>query len=133
VSSAVKAASVYFAGVFAIGFLLGTIRVLAIAPRVGELIAVCIELPIMIAASWLICRWSLRRFAVSAAPEQRIAMGAIAFAMLMTAEFCMAVFAFDQRPSGYAADLQSTAGMVGFGGQVLFGLLPLLLNVRRDS
>jgi hypothetical protein len=42
----------YFAGVFAVGFLLGTVCTLWLAPAVGEVAAVAIELPVIIGASW---------------------------------------------------------------------------------
>jgi hypothetical protein len=38
-----KAGAEYFAAVFAAGFLMGTIRTIAIAPRIGELYAVVAE------------------------------------------------------------------------------------------
>jgi hypothetical protein len=41
----------YFTGVFAVGFLLGTIRKLWLAPAIGDLAAVGVELPVMIGAS----------------------------------------------------------------------------------
>jgi hypothetical protein len=53
----VKAAIGYFAVVFGMGFLLGTLRVLHIAPRLGEEFAVLIELPLMLAISWVACSW----------------------------------------------------------------------------
>jgi hypothetical protein len=47
-SSAMKAGLVYFASVFAIGFVLGMIRVPILAPLFGDFIAVLIELPIIL-------------------------------------------------------------------------------------
>ena len=54
---ATKAGALYAIVVFSIGFILGTIRVLLVAPRQGETTAVIIEAPIMLAASWFVCRW----------------------------------------------------------------------------
>jgi len=42
----------YWAAVFLIGFVLGTLRVLFVAPSVGETAAVLAEMPFMLAASW---------------------------------------------------------------------------------
>ena len=56
----------YFAVVFAAGFVLGTLRVLVVAPHLGEIAAVVAELPIMLAVSWIICGWLLGRVALRA-------------------------------------------------------------------
>jgi hypothetical protein len=50
--------------IFVIGFILGTIRVLLLAPRLGKTTAVIIEAPIMLAASWFVCRWCVDRLDV---------------------------------------------------------------------
>ena len=54
---ATKAGALYANIVFLIGFILGTIRVLLLAPRLGETTAVIAEVPVMLAASWFVCRW----------------------------------------------------------------------------
>lgn len=53
----------YFALVFVLGFLLGTVRTLFVrdAPAAGRLLGVLIELPIMLSASWFLCRYVIRR------------------------------------------------------------------------
>jgi hypothetical protein len=61
---ATKAGALYAIIVFVIGFILGTIRVLLVAPRLGETTAVIIEAPIMLAASWFVCRWCVGRLSV---------------------------------------------------------------------
>ena len=96
-----KAAAGYFLAVFASGFGLGTVRVLLIAPRLGEIAAVSIELPLLLSISWLACGWSLRRFGVSGGWERRAVVGALAFALLMAAEFGLAVLAFGRTASGF--------------------------------
>uniref|UniRef100_UPI001969E8F8 hypothetical protein n=1 Tax=Sandarakinorhabdus rubra TaxID=2672568 RepID=UPI001969E8F8 len=74
----------YFAGVFAVGFALGTIRTLWLAPAIGELAAVAVELPVMLAASWWWCRRLLARRPLDTAG--RAVMGGTAFLWLMAAE-----------------------------------------------
>ena len=54
----------YFGIVFATGFALGTLRVLAVTPRLGENAAVLLELPIILTLSWVACRWLISRFDV---------------------------------------------------------------------
>src|SRR6185295_16425138 len=51
-----RLALAYFASVFFIGFVLGVIRTLWIAPRLGEHVAELVEMPVMVAASFLVAR-----------------------------------------------------------------------------
>ena len=52
---AVIAGSVYFLLLFAFGFLLGTVRVLLVIPYVGTLVATMLEVPVMLAAAYVVC------------------------------------------------------------------------------
>ena len=116
----------YFAIVFAAGFVLGTVRTLVLAPAVGPVAAVALELPVMLGLSWVACGWLVRRFAVPPAWPARLAMGAIAFALLMAAEAGLALLAFGQSPATYLAGLGSSAGLLGLAGQVAFALVPVV-------
>lgn len=89
-----QAGAAYFGALFALGFVLGTIRVLAVAPRLGELGAVALELPIMLLASWFACAWAVRRWSVPAATGARVLMGAWAFALLLGAETALGTIGF---------------------------------------
>jgi hypothetical protein len=57
VAKSAVAGAVYFLVVFLLGFGLGTIRVLFVAPRLGQTTAVLLETPLMLAASWTSCGW----------------------------------------------------------------------------
>lgn len=126
---AVFAGFAYFAIVFAAGFLLGTIRTLMLAPRVGETAAVLIELPAMLAISWVACGIVLRRLDVPAARAARFVMGALAFALLMAAEAALAA-AFGETPALYLQELQTPAGALGLAGQAAFAVIPLVRRAR---
>ena len=83
---ATKAGALYAIVVFSIGFILGTIRVLLLAPRLGETTAVIIEAPIMLSASWFVCRWCVARLNVRRTVPARSLMGLVAFLVLISAE-----------------------------------------------
>ena len=83
---AAAAGGAYFALVFAAGFLLSSIRVLIIIPRSGEAVVVGLELLIMLAVSWIVCRRLIGRIDVAAMLTPRLIMGGLAFAILMLAE-----------------------------------------------
>jgi hypothetical protein len=112
--------------VFAVGFALGTMRTLVVAPHVGEVAAVAIELPAIIGVAWLACRRLVR--GVSPHIAARAAMGGVAFAVLMGLEFSLATLIFGQSPTDFAARLLSPAGLLGLAGQIVFALLPLFVR-----
>ena len=123
---AALAGALYFLVVYVAGFALGVVRVLLVAPRLGATRAVLLELPFMLAASWVACRWIVRRLVVPPSAGARLIMGGCAFALLMLAETAMGVLVFDQTPASQIAPLGELAGMIGLGGQMMFALLPLL-------
>ena len=125
--SAIKAGVLYFAIVFAAGFLLGTLRVLILLPLTGELAAVTLELPVVLAISWLACRQLISRFSVPAMAPQRLVMGALAFGLLMLAEYSLSILVFNQPMAEYLTNLQATPGLLGLAGQIAFAFIPLLL------
>jgi hypothetical protein len=122
----VLAGAVCFAIVFAIGFVLGTIRTLLLVPRVGPLVAVAIELPFMIAASWHACRFVLRRYRVSAAAPQRLLMGAVALLLLLAAELAISVTLGGLSAAQHFALYARPEHQLGLAAQLLFGLMPWL-------
>ena len=81
---ATKTGAFYAIIVFVVGFILGTIRVLLLAPRLGETIAVIVEAPVILAASWFVCRWCVDRLDVRRTVSARSLMGLAAFLVLMS-------------------------------------------------
>jgi hypothetical protein len=123
-----RAGAVYFALVFALGFVLGTARVLAVAPILGETLATLVELPAMLAASWLLCGWCVRRFDVPCAGGERVAMGALAFALLMLAEFSLSSVLMDRSAAAHFARYGEIGPALGLAAQLAFAAFPV---VRR--
>lgn len=119
------AAIVYFALAFTAGFLLGPVRVLLIAPRWGELLAVLLEAPVMLAVSWLACGATVQVFRVRGRGAA-LAMGVVAFALLMVAEFSLSRLLFGQSTAEFLRAYGTAPGAVGLASQVVFGLIPLL-------
>ena len=127
-----KAGLAYWALVFALGFLLGSIRVLVLEPRLGMLPATLVELPVMLGSSWLVARWLLTRFAIADA-KQALAMGAIAFLLLLGSELLLTLFVFGNSAGEWIASLGTSAGALGLVGQVAFGLFPWALSRRKQA
>lgn len=123
-------ALVYVSTVFAAAFVLGALRVLVVAPRLGELAAVALEVPVVLGLSWLVAGRVLRRWPLPK-PGQRLAMGALAFALLMLAETLLGLTLFGRTIAEILAPMATRPGLVGLAGQIGFGLVPALRGQPR--
>jgi hypothetical protein len=119
----IGAAAAYCGIIFALGFVLGTARVLWLAPAIGLVPATLAELPVMLGASWWASGWLVRRFAITRTGEA-LAMGALAFALLMAAECALAVVLSGETPAQWLAGLRHPHAAAGLAGQVVFALMP---------
>lgn len=124
-TSALRAGVVYFAIVFAVGFVLGTIRVLVLAPRLGETGGVAVELPVMLSVSWIVCGRLLERSSVRRRWGDRLAMGFVAFVLLMAAELGVSVLAFGRSVAEHLGTYRSGGAALGLAAQVIFAAFPL--------
>jgi len=126
--SPVRAGIAYFALVFALGFVLGTARTLLLQDPSGggRLLAVLIELPIMLGASWFLCRSVVRRLAVAPTVAARALMGGLAFALLMLAELGLGALLAGRTPGEHFALYTQASYALGLAAQMAFALMPLL-------
>ena len=121
---AIWAGSVYFALVFGVAFGFGMVRNLVLLPWLGALVAVALEVPLLLGVSWIAAGWVMRRFNVLPG-WPRVVMGGVAFGVLMVVESGMTV-ALGGTVAGWIAGLGTPAGLLGLGGQVVFGMMPVL-------
>ncbi len=117
----VTPAFAYALPVFAAGFVLGALRTLWLAPMVGPLAAVAMELPVILAVSWFVAGAVLRRWSLPRA--ERLVMGAIAFVILMACEAGLSL-GFGRTLRDFAADMATAHGALGLAGQIAFALIP---------
>ena len=122
---ATEAGVLYAIIVFVIGFIVGTIRVLLVAPRLGETTAVIIEAPIILTASWFVCRWCVTRLDVRRAVPARSLMGVAAFLVLMSAEFGLGAV-LGRSLMDQVGAYGSPAGAIGLTAQVIFAMFPVI-------
>jgi hypothetical protein len=120
--SIVKAAFAYVTPVFIVAFAFGALRVTLVAPYTGPLVAVALEVPLVLAVSWIVAGHVLRHWPLAA--HQRPAMGALAFLCLMLAEGATAL-ALGQSVATFFAAMATPPGLLGLVGQIGFGLIPL--------
>ena len=131
-SHPINAGAIYFALIFALGFLLGTVRVLWLVPATGETVAVLIEQPIMLTASWFAAGWLVRRHGVVTTGE-RAAMGAVALMLLFIAEPLLAYTLFGHLPQDWVKGVFTMPGPIGLAGQLLFGMMPLVVPTHKRT
>jgi hypothetical protein len=124
--AAVRAGIFYFVLVFALGFVLGLIRIRLFNPNFGAAIGLAIELPIILVLAWIACGWLVRSFRVPTQKQPRLTMGAIAFVLLIVAEFAVAFFGLYQSPLQHLAEYRQPTALIGLAAQILFAAMPLL-------
>ena len=124
----VRAGLLYFALTFGAGFVLGPVRILWLVPRVGARVAELLELPVMVFISWLAARWVTRRLAVPPRTGPRLAMGALAGALLLAAEFSLVLRLRGMTLEEYFATRDPVSGAAYYGAVVLLVLMPLLVS-----
>ncbi len=125
-AKALRAGAVYFAITFALGFALGTFRVLVLGRFFSETIAVLMETPLILSLSWVVCRILIRKINVQAMIPARVTMGAMAFALLMTAEQLLGLFVFNRDFDALIFHYQTSAGLIGLVSQIAFAFFPLI-------
>lgn len=123
---AVQAGLLYCTVVFAAGFVLGVVRTLLVSPLAGELVAVALEAPVMLAIAWSACGWVTERLDMSQSFLDRLVMGGAALALLILAEAGAAMIAHGRSLHEFLVGDGSSALLLGLLAQLAFALFPLL-------
>ena len=123
----------YFALAFAAGFLLGTIRVLAIAPRVGERAAELLEAPPMLVVVVAAARFVVRRFVPQAPLAARVAVGALGLTLLLAVEFTVVLSLRGLSLAEYFASRDPVSGAVYVALLAAFAAMPALAGRRAAA
>ena len=126
-----KAGLVYFLLVFAVGFVLGAVRVPFVVPRLGVRWAELLEMPFMLLASLLAARFCVRRYGPFPA-VRRLVLGMLSLALLVTAELGLTV-ALGQGISGYIAGRDPISGAAYVISLAVFAALPLWVGRSQRS
>ena|ERR1041384_6967642 len=126
-----KAGVSYFALMFGAGFVLGVVRVLLIAPRIGERMAELAEIPLMvIVVAYFAARWTVRRFAIPPIFSERVGVGLIALALMLVCEFGVVLGLRGMTLDQYFTIRDPVSGAAYYIGLLLFALMPSLLLLR---
>lgn len=128
---ALNAGLVYGAIVFALGFVLGSLRDMLLAPLFGRDLIVLIEGPLILLVAWFVAWWLIRGHGVPGRAFDRLAMGAMAFALLMLGEAAIAVFGLGRTLAMHLGAYTTAKGVLELVPQLAFGLFPLLHMCRE--
>ncbi|MEO1207245.1 MAG: hypothetical protein AAFV45_13035 [Pseudomonadota bacterium] len=132
-NQAVKAGFLYFAVLFALGWVLGPIRVLLLEPRLGQAGALAIEAPLMIAGMVFAARWLTARLGIAHACLPRATMGLTAVASLAVAEILSSILISGQPELPSTSDVSwlfSLAGALSIGLYCALATMPLIVGRR---
>ncbi len=126
-----SAATVYFLMLFALGFVLGTVRVLFVAPRIGVLSATLAEVPLMLIAAFFTCRWAISRWKVPSTLSARGTMALLFLVLLALFETLVGVALFGRTLAGTWSGLATPAELIGLIAQAIAALLPIFVGRTR--
>lgn len=130
---ALIAGTAYFSVLFALGFALGTIRVLYVAPHFGLTAATLAEVPVMLVAGFFVCRWAVGYWHVPGAMTSRWAMALWFVALLVAFEALLGAVLFGRTAAEQWAALATPAGVIGVSAQIIAALLPVFVGRRERS
>lgn len=119
-----RAGAYYFAVVFGAGFLLGSIRIPFLVPRLGERVAELLEAPVMLGVIFFASRHVVRRFTLATGVS--VAVGLLALALLLAAELVLTAAISGRSVSEYISSRDPVSGSVYLASLLLYAALPWL-------
>ena len=128
-----KVGGLYFAVVFAAGFIFGTLRVMWMVPRLGTQVAELIEAPIMLLVSVVTARWLVRRFREVTAAGYWLGVGLVGLGLMILVEFAVVLWLRGLSVAEYFANRNLVSSSVYFASLGVFAVLPLLLSRLRHG
>ena len=128
-----RPALLYFALVLGTGFVLGTIRVPFLVPRLGERYAELLEMPFMFVAIVLAARFVARRFQLPPSLSMRLKVGFLALALSVGAELLLATVLQSRSLAEFIASRDPVSGSVYLAMLLLFALMPAILSPAKHT
>lgn len=117
-------ALVYFAIVFGAGFVLGAIRTVLVAPRLGDRVAELTESPLMLLVVYLAARGLVRHGRRLTTQSAWLAVGCLALGFMLLAEFTVVLWVRGISPGTYFANRDPVSGSVYLASLVVFAICP---------
>lgn len=131
-----SAAAIYFCIVFAVGLVLGPVRVLWLEPWLGRTLAVLCEAPFLILAMWFGARWAPAWARLEFGWWSRLMMGVVALVMQQLADLAVGFGLRGMTLSDQLAYFVTPPGFIYAAILFLFAVMPLigtLQTSRRET
>ena len=125
-------ACIYFALVFAAGFVLGTARVLLLEPRIGVRAAELLEMPVMLLVIFLAARFVVGRMPAAATRSSYLAAGFIGLALLLMFEATLVLGLRGLTPGEFLATRDPLAFTAYLASLLVFAVMPALVSIRKQ-
>jgi hypothetical protein len=123
-----KAGALYFALVFAAGFVLGAVRIGWLVPRFGERIAELMEMPLMLGVIIVAAQWTVRQYALVGITSHQLGIGCIALVLLLVTEVSVVLSLRGLSISEYFSRRDPVSGAVYWLMLGVFAIMPALIR-----
>jgi hypothetical protein len=119
----------YFAIVFAVGCILGPVRVLLLEPHLGRARATLLEAPLLIVAMIVAAHYVTQRFGLSGHAAGLAVLGIAAFSLVMLADLMVGLLFVQMSIGDQLLDLMTPGGLIYLGLLAVFAAMPLLSDL----
>lgn len=126
-----SAAAIYFLATFSAGFLLGSIRVVLLEPRIGAVAATLCEAPLLLIAMVVAARWTPRLVGLTTSLARMLAVGMSALALQQAADLLVGMLLRGLSAQQQFARLATPEGAIYAALLAIFALMPAIVN-RTD-
>ena len=124
---ALEASIVYFSLVFGLGFILGSIRVPFIVPRLGQRKAELIETPFMLVGIVIAAQFVVKHYALSNTILTPVIVGLLALSLVILAEILLIIVLQGGTIRQYFKSRDTVSGSIYILLLILFALMPLMI------
>lgn len=123
----IEDAMTYFALVFGLGFLLGSIRVPFIVPRLGTRKAELLEMPFMLVGILLATRFIVKQFALPDTILAYLSVGVLALSLVLIAELLLVDVLQGGTIRQYIDSRDPVSGSAYLILLLIFAIMPLII------
>lgn len=123
-----KIGALYFLVVFAVGFILGVVRIMFLVPILGQRYAELAEMPVMLMVVFLTAYVLVRKYGHRLSGDATLGFGFVAVVMLIIVEFTVVLGLRGLSLAEYVEGRDPVASFVYAASLLVFALAPWLVS-----